>query len=179
MINEQFQEKLDELLANPKTKNFINHLVKNYIPINKIYKVEETPNKKDFKCVITKKDVISYEHFLKTNESLTSDSTIKYPIMELPDSDLALQGQNTDTYMSYTSYKQFYNWVVNCVINHNKHILWLLGDINRKEFINQFKGVDNKTQINNNKSYKKEVNERSMFVLGDLSVLQELKNKMK
>lgn len=177
MTSEQIYSKLDEQLANPKTKNFINHLVKNYIPINRVRKVEEAP-KGEFKCTIVKNDLNSYEDFLKTNESVTQSAELKEPISNIIDNnELALTGQNTNTYMSYKTYKIFYGWVVNKLTSGDKHVSWLLGDLNRRDFVNRFNNIETKE---NNKSHSKSSNnERATFALGDLSALQELKKKMK
>lgn len=170
MTSEIIQSKLDELLINPKTKNFINHLVRNYIPMSKISTVYEEPTK-DFTCIITKKNLMSGKNSSSSNEKL------KEPVSSLPDDEqLALTGQDTNTYMSYRTYKEFYKWVVNKVIVYDKHILWLMGDFNKREFIDKFNGIETKQQ--NNKNHIKPKTERAKYTLGDLGVLQELKNKM-
>lgn len=182
MTPEQIQSKLDELYSNPKTKNHVNHLVRSYIPNHKLNKVEETPNK-EFKCTITKIDLISYEDWLKTNDSLNGNPSLKLTVVDLMDNnELALTGRDTNTYMSYSTYKEFYKWVVNKVIAHDKHILWLIGDLKKSEFIAGYKGEEVRTTNNiknNNKNYVKPVVERATYTLGDFSALQELKNKLK
>lgn len=183
MTPEQIITKLDQLQSDPKTKNFLNHLVRNYIPFNKLSKVEESP-KKDFFDTITKKDLISSEDWYKTTESIHNDATLKEPIQDLLDNEeLALTGQNTNTYMSFKTYKVFYEWIVNKVIAYDKHILYLLGNINRKEFINNYKGIkeeQNKiTKIKPVNSYLKSDNKPTTFSLGDFESLKQLKDKLK
>lgn len=174
MTSEQIHLKLDNLLADPKTKNYINHIVRNYIPINRCKVVYEEPDK-DFICTLTKKQLISGK------SSNGDNSKLKESVTSLPDDEqLALTGWETNTFMSYKAYKAFYEWIVNKITVHDKHISWLLGDLNRKEFVNDFKGIVESKPLNtNNKNYNKPKTERATFALGDFSALQELKKKLK
>ncbi len=173
MNQETINAKLDDLLNSPKTKNYLNHLVQQYIPIKKCSTVYEEPSK-NFICTLTNKQLLSGK------QSSNSNAKLVEPISALPDDEqLALTGNNTTTYMSYKAYKMFYDWVVNKLTSGNKHISWLLGDINRTEFVNNYKGIETKPfNTNKDKNYSKPKTERANFTLGDLDVLQELKKKM-
>ena len=64
MNQEEIHVSLDAMLANPKSKNFLNHLVRSYMPITNVEKVWETP-KGDFKCVLTKEQLFSSQDILE------------------------------------------------------------------------------------------------------------------
>ena len=64
MSQEQIFASLNEMLANQKTKNFLNHLIRSYVPFTKVQKVWDRP-KGDFKCVITREDLFSTQDILE------------------------------------------------------------------------------------------------------------------
>jgi hypothetical protein len=58
MTKEQIHASLDKMLENPKAKNFLNHLVRSYMPVTNVIKVMDKPEK-DFKCVLTREPLVS------------------------------------------------------------------------------------------------------------------------
>lgn len=177
MQKEKIYQILDEMLSNPKSKNFLNHLIRAYIPSTNLIKVMETPEK-DFKCVLTKDKLLSVNDMLMIiNTEEYKDLVFKNiqsvftGIMDdimgdfFKDKHLGITGNNTTTYMSITTYQIFNEWVFNKSLNHDKHINWLLNSILPKK--------ENKTK---NFSYS---NKNSTYNLGDASnVLLNLKTKM-
>ena len=93
--------------------------------------------------------------------------------------DIAIQGTNTDTFMSLETYKVFYDWVITKFLSGDKQISWLMGNIDKTQFSGSIKGINNPTrQKAVNKRDKKDMGNRATYSLGDISALQELKNKM-
>lgn len=135
MNQEQINASLDKMLANPKSKNFLNHLVRAYMPISNIEKVWDTPEK-DFKCVLTRDQLFSVSDILKgmhTEEfqadfmnhlkSLLSEEKVESPISKLVgEKKMGVTGKDTTTYMSYPAFQEFYNWVITKSLNGDKHI---------------------------------------------------------
>ena len=192
MNQEQIHTSLDNMLINPKSRNFLNHLVKSYLPISNVEKVWETPEK-DFKCVITRDQLFSAADILKgiqTEEfkadylnhlkSLFSEEKVESPISKLVgEKKMGVTGKDTTTYMSFTAFQEFYNWVITKSLNGDKHINWLLSSVRRTSFIERaekIKGVGVQKKVDN---LKKTTGSFSTYTLGDASdVLLKLKNKL-
>ena len=191
MTSEQIHASLDKMLANPKTKNFINHLVRSYIPVSNIEKVLETP-KGDFKCVITKEVLVSVQSifegmdtkefkkdFTEHLKSMFSEEKIETPMSKLlGDKKLGFTGKDTTTYMSYTATQEFYNWVITKSLKGDKHINWLLGSVNRNTFIKRASNIEDQ-DVQKKVTNLKRVSGVSTYSLGDATdVLYKLKDKL-
>jgi hypothetical protein len=191
MTSEQIHASLDKMLANPKTKNFINHLVRSYIPVSNIEKVLETP-KGDFKCVITKEVLVSVQSifegmdtkefkkdFTEHLKSMFSEEKVETPMSKLlGDKKLGFTGKDTTTYMSYTATQEFYNWVITKSLKGDKHINWLLGSVNRNTFIKRASNIEDQ-DVQKKVTNLKKVSGVSTYSLGDATdVLSKLKAKL-
>lgn len=192
MNQEQIFASLDAMLTNPKSKNFLNHLVRAYMPITNVEKVWETP-KGDFKCVLTKEPLFSSQfildgiqteeykqNFLNGLKSMFDDNVEKQNALKIliGDKKMGVTGKNTTTFMSYQSAQCFYDWVITKSIKGDKHINWLLGNIRRESFIKRAETLgDSDVQNKLNKISSK--SHQSTFTLGDASdALMKLKEKM-
>jgi len=191
MTSEQIHASLDKMLANSKTKNFINHLVRSYIPVSNIEKVLETP-KGDFKCVITKEVLVSVQSifegmyteefkkdFTEHLKSMFSEEKVETPMSKLlGDKKLGFTGKDTTTYMSYTATQEFYNWVITKSLKGDKHINWLLGSVNRNTFIKRASNIEDQ-DVQKKVTNLKKVSGVSTYSLGDATdVLSKLKAKL-
>jgi hypothetical protein len=191
MTSEQIHASLDKMLANPKTKNFINHLVRSYIPVSNIEKVLETP-KGDFKCVITKEVLVSVQSifegmdtkefkkdFTEHLKSMFSEEKVETPMSKLlGDKKLGFTGKDTTTYMSYTATQEFYNWVITKSLKGDKHINWLLGSVNRNTFIKRAANIEDQ-DVQKKVTNLKRASGVSTYLLGDATdVLSKLKAKL-
>ena len=191
MTSEQIHASLDKMLANPKTKNFINHLVRSYIPVSNIEKVLETP-KGDFKCVITKEVLVSVQSifegmdtkefkkdFTEHLKSMFSEEKLETPMSKLlGDKKLGFTGKDTTTYMSYTATQEFYNWVITKSLKGDKHINWLLGSVNRNTFIKRAANIEDQ-DVQKKVTNLKRASGVSTYLLGDATdVLSKLKAKL-
>lgn len=194
MTKEEINASLDKMLADPKTKNFLNHLVRAYMPITKVNKVEEKP-KGIFKCVLSKQELVCVDDILtgieteefKTNlmkhlqtmfdETVDSESPMRKLI---GDKKLGVTGKDTTTFMAYPVFQEFYSWVVTKALKGDKHINWLLGSIKRNAFIDRAENIqDGEVQKKVANHKKQEHRGPATFTLGDLGVLQQLKEELK
>lgn len=190
MTSEQIINKLDDIFENKKARNFLNHLVRAYFPNNNVEKIFNKP-KEGFNCVITntklssvnqvigdlKDEEIKDEFFKYLHIMLNSNAKMVDSVQKLiGDEELAIQGKNTNTFMSVKTYIVFYDWVLGKFMNGDKHICWLLKGVNRNDVITKTKNSNgNARGVGNKVDY----NGRATYSLGDLSALQDLKNKLK
>lgn len=193
MSKEDIIKLLDETFENKKARSFINHLVRSYVPNNKVDKVFIKP-KSGFKCVLTNEKLVSVNELLdgvKTDElkddvfkylhvMLNPELTVDTPVEKLINGrKIAIQGEKTDTFMSLETYLVFYDWVVTKFMTGDKHISWLMGDVNRKKFLKRAGNIDNpEVQKAVKKQGREDMGNRATFSLGDNSALQALKDKM-
>jgi len=193
MVKDEINKKLDNIFENKKGRNFMNHLIRAYFPQSNVDKVFIKPKDK-FKCVITNENLISVNTILNDikDESI-KDELFKY-LHNMFNSDvevdslinklingrnIGIQGSNTDTFMSINTYIGFYDWVLAKFITGDKHISWLLKGVNKNDFMGKAENLqDNEVQKVIKKKQRKEDGNRATFSLGDLTALQELKNKM-
>lgn len=188
MNTEKIHNHLNKLLANPNSKNFLNHLIRSYIPLSNTEKVMEI-QKQDMECCITKKPLESVNEILSTlkteeaKKEFFSDMGNMFEnnnetcITNLTNLKLGLKGKNTDTYISCIALQELYNWVINKVAESDKHIIWLLGKENRTFFINKANPNKVVEPIKKDETKKKNQLIKSTYTLGDLNVLQELRKK--
>lgn len=188
MTQEQTNNILDEMLANPKSKTFLNHIIRSYMPISKVEKVFDRPTG-EFKCALSKATLFSMQDILeetKTEEfkekffkSLVDiEKPLNSVVKELMgDRELGLTSKDTNTYLSLSTFSHFYDWVITKSLIGDKHINWLLGSIRRSSFIKRAENIQDvtvQTKVANlNKS------NRATFSLGDTNdALAQLKAKM-
>ena len=192
MTSKEIHDSLDAMLANPKSRNFLNHLVKAYLPISQVDKVWDKP-KGPFKCVLTKIDLISvqelmdgmqtedFKHKLVENlkAAFTEEGSIQAtsPIAELAgDKLLGCTGTNTTTFMSYPAFKEFYNWVVTKIFRNDKHICWLMKSITKDFFVNRAATIDDDGVQRKVKLMKREeeTSKAASFTLGETDSFKKL-----
>lgn len=193
MEKNRIHKKLDELFENPKSKNFLNHLIRSYLPIGKAVKVWDKPEKK-FRCVLTNAPLISIGEALegmnteqfKTDFNthlkawVNGDPNAESPMRKMLNGRvLGFTGDDTTTYMSQEAYQEFFNWVTLKMLSGDKHINWIIKDIIGKDQFVERAGhvaVDDE-QKKTLSSIKKRMssNKRATTTLGDLSALQKLK----
>jgi hypothetical protein len=193
MSQEQIFASLDEMLANPKSKNFLNHLVRSYVPFTKVQKVWDKP-KGDFKCVITRESLLSTQdilegiqsedfkkNFMESLKIAFDESTDKTSAVAklFGDKKMGVSGEGTTTYMSYENFQHFYDWVITKSLKGDKHINWLLSSLRRDVFVNRAKSIndsDVQKQVNKMEPASKK---QATYTLGDASsALLKLKEQL-
>ena len=186
MTQKEIHDSLDVMLSNPKSKNFLNHLIRAYFPITKVDKVWEKP-KGPFKCILTKEELFSAQDILegiKTEEFqndfmnnlksvFTENFDTSHPLVKLiGERKMGVTGKETNTFMSYPAMQEFYNWVLTKSLIGDKHINWLLSSIRREDKTDT---TPDKKQPNN----KNIPANTSSFTLGELDSFKKLKEKFK
>lgn len=198
--NQEIFNKIEEMYnfvdENGKQKNkaFFSHLIKSYLPKNSIGVAVKNPDSKKIrvKCVFTKKSLITVEGILKEMNSdafkrnlddfLSSFDKEKgcfasaTPMSQLLKGKvIALQGKDTQTYMSQESYAAFIGWVMTKYLSGDKNIVWLLNGITKNPFSSE--ASTKKRSKPKDKVFSTPGSKKSTF--GDLSALQSLKDKFK
>jgi hypothetical protein len=192
MTKEEMIIKLDSMLSEPKKRNFLNHLVRSYILINKVEKVLDNP-KEAFVCVLTGGSLFSIHDILEDiqTEEFKKDlfDSLKLamddktpnitPINKLiGDKKLGVTGEKTTTFMSIQAYLDFFDWVITKSLKGDKHINWLLGDIRREIFIERAKQIDDENIQNKAKKLEPKTH-GATYSLGDASsALLKLKEQL-
>ncbi len=182
---------LDAMYENPKSRNFLNHLIRSYIPVSNVVKVVDKP-KGHFKCVITQDELFSIEdivravnsekfraEFMESLKVMFDEKANKInPIQSIVgDKKLGLTGKDTTTYMSYQTFQEFYNWVITKSLKGDKHINWLLGSIRRSTFIERAENINDQDVQDKVNIIKRGNNVKpATFTLADSSdILSKLK----
>jgi len=197
--NKTIFEKIDEMYnlkdENGKQKNkaFFSHLIKAYLPAKSVGIAIDNPESKKIRvrCVFSKKNLITVAGVMKEmnsdafkrnfDEYLKSFDTDKgcfvstTPMKQLLKGKiLALQGKDTQTYMSQESYAAFINWVMTKYLAGDSNIKWVLDKMNKNPF---HPGITVKRKKKGPQMYSTKGSKPS--TMGDLSALQALKDKFK
>lgn len=193
MTQEQIYTYFDNMLENPKSRNFLNHLVKSYMPISNITKVIDKPEG-EFKCVITRVELISTQEILegihteefkadvmKSLKTMFDDNADKIAPMTnlIGEKKMGVTGKNTTTFLSVSVANELINWVMTKVLKGDKHINWLIGGIKHSSFVKRASSSnDNDLKIRAEKIAEK--NDRTAkYQLGDGNdALSALKAKL-
>lgn len=187
-------KKLEELLSEPKSRKFLDHLVRAYLPIEKTSKVFEKP-KKGFRCVLTHAPLISISEALEGINSETfkedfmthlkswasGDNNAQIPMVKmLKGRVLGFTGEDTTTYISQEACQDLLDWVGIKILQGDKHINWLVKSTLRNHFknkgesisfFNEKKGLPKRPKLKNN--IKPTTNS-----LGDFDALKKLKEEL-
>jgi len=193
MTVEEIHSSLDKMLENPKAKNFLNHLVRSYMPVSNIEKINDKPEG-DFKCALSNDDLISVNEILEgvQTEQFKTDlmESMKTMFDEKADKTTAMAkligekklgvtGKSTTTFMSVPVAQEFFNWVITKSLKGDKHINWLLGNIRRESFLGRAKNITDDKVQSAVKKIEKKSDRTATFTLGDTNgVLAQLKLKM-
>ena len=194
MSKEIVFKNLEELYNNKKARNFFNHLIRSYFPSENVEPVF-VKSDKDFNCVLTKlklssvnqiidgfdnkelkDELFSYIHNMLKSKVEPNDKLIEF----IGEKQIAVQGENTTTFMSAGVYILFESWVVSKLKSGDKHIGWLLKDYKKENL------VKNKKTKSKNKMESKKITKpkkenyggRATFSMGDLQGLKDLKKKL-
>jgi hypothetical protein len=193
MTQEQINATLDAMLENPKSKTFLNHLVRAYMPVTNVTKVIQKP-KGDFKCVLTRDSLQSVTEiqsaiadekvqafFLENlGKALASKESVSELEKLIGNKKLAFTGKDTTTFMSYQATQAFIDWVITKSLNGDKHINWLLGGIRRASFIERAETIQDGGVQKKVENFKKANKPKTAtFALSDSSdVLSKLKAQL-
>lgn len=192
MNQEEIFSTLDEMLTNPKSRNFLNHLVRSYVPFTRVTKVWDKP-KGDFKCVITKQSLFSTQdilegihteefkkEFLDTLKIAFDETTEKTSVVAklVGDRKMGVTGEGTTTFMSYEAFQHFYDWVITKSLKGDKHMNWLLSNVKREVFALRAKTI-NDSEVQKQADKIAPPRKQATYTLGDASgALLDLKKQL-
>lgn len=192
MTSDKINKKLDELYNNKKARNFFNHLIRAYFPVNKVEKVFTKP-RGPFRCVITGELLISSSEIISgihSNEfksdfnehmktMFSSSTKSEHPMTKLiGNRKMGVTSEDTTTNMAFSTFQVFYDWVITKMLMGDKHIKWVLKDITKSDFISRGETIENAELQKKIKRIKQTQPQKATYTLGELSSLQELKKKM-
>ena len=195
MDKKTFNDRLDKMYDGEKSRQFVNHMLRSYFPVNKIKKVWEAP-RGVFKCGISGELLISGNQImskLSTPSSegdylefiylvLTDDNFFEKHPMEskLQGKEIAITGQKTTTIIGLKTYRDLYLWFIGKVLSGDNHIYGIAKGLKSPQIIQSLKNIaSTPEEIKIANSFDKPKRETSgTYTLGDLGVLQQLKEKM-
>src|SRR5690606_17346054 len=98
---------------------------------------------------------------------------------ELKDFKQAIGSVHSDKFLSVEAFQELYNFYCTEILKGNSHINWIVKNERSKEVTKDMdkKGFSKKEQKVVKKGIEK--GRRAKFSLGDMEVLQQLKNKLK
>ena len=167
-----------------KSKRFITHLIRSYLPLDNVKVVEKSSEQ--MICSLSKKSLKSASNVPSVDnlsELLIKDiafkiniSTDEVEIKALDKDNIAYTGSNTKTFLTQEAYIALIHFVSNR-LKTDKHIEWLIRKMEIKSFLNKVLGIklSNKKKVNKPFFRKPAVNTTTF---GDLEALQELRKKM-
>jgi hypothetical protein len=190
---------IQKLYEDPKSKNFVNHLIRAYLPISKPTKVWAFEDKKPHKCNVCNHDLIDVGTVMggiMTSEEYMKD-TIDQMRREVCDGEvipreekavikhithgaiLAWQGEKTTTYLCADCIKALLDMVTTGILMGDKNIIWLTNQMRRDQVFTHFKESTklNDTEKEEVKAIEKKAEKKKM-TFADLGVLQGLKEKL-
>lgn len=170
-----------------KSKRFITHLIRSYLPLTNVKVIEKSSEK--LTCSLSKKSLKSISDVSDSTDNLSellikdiafkidfSKDAVEINISE-PNT-IAYTGSNTKTFLSQEAYIALIQFVANSV-KSDKHIEWLIRKMEIKSFLNTILGIvpsPKKKNTNNKPTFKRVP--VATTTLGDLEALQELRKKM-
>lgn len=189
---------IQKLYDDPKSKNFVNHLIRAYLPINKPKKVWEFEANKSHKCNVCGHSLIDLGTVLgriMTSKEYMHD-TIDQMRRELQGEQIeredravikhithgaiqAWQGEKTTTYLCADCIKDLLDMVTTGILMGDKNIIWITKSMQRDQVFTHMKSSPAVT--NPEKEKLDEIHKRAdqkKMTFGDLQILKDLKDRM-
>ena len=197
---EEIYQKIEEVYKTEKGKKFIAHLIRSFFPTDKTDYIWEKKPKPIFCCVsgveLTSKSEAMEAMFnttpeefgsylkkafvINTNEGMEEESkeTIVHPAIEkLNGKILGIESPESDKFICKEVQQQLYNFYASEILKGNGHMNWLAKRIMTDRIVVELKN-NNQITPQEEKIVDKKVNKPHKITLGDMSVLQQLKEKM-
>ena len=199
-INQKIFDKIDQMYnrlddnGKQKNKAFFTHLVKSYFPASKVKIAFDRPiDSVKVECVFTKNKLLTVPDVMELiNTTSFKDSVMDYlssfdkvkcqftsptPMSQITGGKpLAITGTATETFMTQESYAAFFSWLSTKYLTGDGHIKWLMNQVADNPFAKSAPRGPLDKPAKMKTSYS---TDSKKSTLGDLSVLQELKNKLK
>ena len=189
---------VQKLYEDPKSKNFVNHLIRAYLPVYKPQKVWTFEDNKSHKCNVCNHDLIDlgtvigrmqsseeYGHaMIEDMRKGLSGEEIKYEDRAVikhitHGAIMAWRGEKTTTFLCQDCIKNLLDLVTTGILMGDKNITWIVNQTRRDQVFDTFKEspVIDEEEKKKVEVIKKKADQKKM-TLGDLGVLQALKEKM-
>jgi len=191
-------EKLEKLYAkDEKSKNFVLHLVRAYLPIDKVTKIFDKPaDLSKFKCALTGEKLISIAEVFEGMQSEEFQKDFMNDLKIVIDESgnqvkqdpailkitngriLGWTGKDTNTFLCQDAVQELFNWVATKMLQGDGKINWTIRSMQGKQFLSKFdkdKNPETRKQVNR---IKQVVNKPATAKLGDMDILQSLKAKL-
>jgi hypothetical protein len=190
MESNKIFEKLENLYKkDEKSKSFVLHLIRAYLPVDKCQKVFDikAADAPKFKCALTNAKLISINEIFTGMQSEEFKSTfindLKIQMDEngkqIPTSPAILkitngrilgwQGKDTNTYLCQDAVQELYNWVATKMLQGDGKINWTIRSMQPKQ--------PQRTNHKSESTYVKQTVKPATASLGDNDALQALKAK--
>jgi len=194
------KNKIRELYENPKSKGFVNHLIRAYLPVYKIQKLWEFKKDQKHKCNICGQKLFDIEEGFKAlhenRDQISKDfiESLKKQAEGKPekrednpfvkaigvDKVQAFTGEKTDTALCLSCTNKLVEFTTNGLLCGDKNINYQINQMKRDKIFNHFiesPAIDDEAK-KEVKEMKKRVDKKKTATFGDLEVLQKLKEKM-
>lgn len=190
---------IEKFYENPKSKGFINHLIKSYLPVQKCKKFWDFKKGQKHKCNVCNQKLISIsecliglnekqkeikEEFSEFINKTISNDNIKrednpYIKHVIGNKVLGWTGEKTDTTLCLKCIKELLYLVQTGILSGDKNLIWISRKIATDDYFNNIHkklnfGGDNKKV----KEIQNKVNKKKKVTFGDLEVLKDLKKKL-
>jgi hypothetical protein len=192
--------KINELYKNQKSKGFVNHLIKSYLPPGKVNKVWNFEKNQSHTCNVCGQKLVSIEEIMKAvreNEDEIMSGFMKNiqndlkgiprkiednPYIKVIGKDKlqGFTGEKTDTTLCMNCIHELLEMVQNGFLLNDINIVYQVKQTQRDYIFNSFTeskdiSVEEKKKVT---EIKKRVDKKRVATFGDLEVLQQLKKKM-
>lgn len=191
MTDEQIYQKLEKTYESEGGKKFISHLLRSFFPVHKSEFIWEK-KAKPIRCCITGDQLISKDEAFQAMVDTTSEEFMEYlkasfdpekapvehPVKKkLGKKILGIECKDSDKYLCKQAFDQLYNFYASKLLSGDGHMSWLAKNMMAEAGIKSLKKEIGMTE-KEEKVVKKTVNQPKKMTLGDLGVLQELKDKL-
>ena len=193
--------KIQELYENPKSKGFVNHLIRAYLPMYKVLKLWEFKKEQKHVCNVCGQKLFDIEEAFKAisenKESITKDLTESLSKMAKGETQKrkdnpyvkaigvdkvqAFTGEKTDTCLCMQCVQDLLDLTQTGFAMGDKNISYHINQMQRDKVFEQFtkNPALNEEEKDKVKEIKKRVDKkRKVTTFGDLEILQKIKEKM-
>jgi len=194
---EEIYQKIEETYATEGGKKFITHLIRSFFPVNKAEFVWDK-KEKPMVCCVSGIGLVSKADVWDTMQSITPDEFCKdlkmglgiateenpnpepfQPILvkKLNGRILAVESKESDKFLCKEAHQQLYNFYCNKLLHGDGHMNWLGKRMMADSAVKNMQ-AENRITPEEVKVVNKNINKPHKLTLGDLGVLQGLKEKM-
>jgi len=196
---EVIYKQISDKYNSEKGKGFITHLLRSFFPADKTYFVMMQEKEEPMLCCITKQPLICKMEVLGMHMETDKDEFIQYmkaqvnaslterEQKELPEHPLkkkldgkvlAIGCKDSDKFLCKDAWEQLYNFMATELLSGNQHIGYIMKNERNKTIVSHLKDkniIENPTE---EKVVQKQLEKPKKMTLGDLGVLQGIKEKL-